>query len=188
MMVNDTLSNKNRFYVAILLVGLIWVLSLLQLLGIFNNFIPKLLPRHISGLPGIITMPFTHGSLIHLISNTFPLVVFSALISLKGNKYFLEVTASIILISGVMLWLMGRGTFHIGASGLVFGYFGFLLMRMYYSPSISTILISIVVFLLYGGIIFGILPRGGHISWEGHLFGLIAGILVARMMRNNSSS
>lgn len=182
-MVIDALSNKSRFYTAILLVTLIWALSLLQLLGFLNDFIPKLLPRHISGLPGIITMPFTHGSLIHLISNTFPLVVFSALISLKGNKYFLEVTSSIIILSGIMLWLMGRNSFHIGASGLVFGYFGFLLMRTYYSPSISTILISLGVFLLYGGIIFGILPQSGRISWEGHLFGFISGVIVARMMR-----
>lgn len=188
MMANDILSNKNRFYAATLLIGLIWLLSVLQLIGIFNDLIPKLLPRHFSGLPGIAAMPFTHGSLLHLISNTFPLIVFSALISLKGNKYFLEVTISIIIISGAMLWLMGRGSFHIGASGLVFGYFGFLLMRMIYSPSISTILISISVFLLYGGIIFGIIPQSGRISWEGHLFGLIAGVLVARIMKNNPAN
>jgi len=114
-------------------------------------------------------------------------VVFSALISLKGNKYFLEVTISIILISGIMLWLMGRSSFHIGASGLVFGYFGFLLMRMYYSPSIGTILISVGVFILYGGIIFGIIPQGGRVSWEGHLFGLISGIIVAKMMEKGAT-
>ena len=178
-------SKPSRFYAAVVLLGLIWILSLIQLLGIAPDLIPKLLPRHTSGLPGIVSMPFTHGSLLHLLSNTFPLIVFSILISLKGNKYFLEVTVSIIIISGTMLWLMGRSNYHIGASGLVFGYFGFLLMRMYYSPSISTILISITVFLFYGGIIFGILPQGGQISWEGHLFGLISGIAVAKMMKAN---
>ena len=85
---------------------------------------------------------------------------------------------------------MGRSAYHIGASGLIFGYFGFLLLRMFYSPSLSTIIISVGVFILYGGIIFGIFPqtgiqaglRGENISWEGHLFGLISGIAVAKMM------
>jgi len=123
-------------------------------------------------------------------SNTIPLIVFSVLISLKGNQYFLKVTVLIIIISGVLLWLMGRSAYHIGASGLIFGYFGFLLLRMFYSPSLSTIIISVGVFILYGGIIFGIFPqtgiqagvRGENISWEGHLFGLISGIAVAKMM------
>jgi len=88
---------------------------------------------------------------------------------------------------------MGRNAYHIGASGLIFGYFGFLLLRMFYSPSLLTIIISVGVFVLYGGIIFGIFPQTGvqagvsgeNISWEGHLFGLISGILVAKIMKND---
>lgn len=180
------ISKQNHFFAAVIFIGLIWFVSLIELSGLTFNLIPKLLPRHLSGLPGILTMPFLHGSIFHLISNTLPMVVFSFLLSLKGNVYYLKVTLLIILISGVMLWLMGRGSYHIGASGLVFGYFGFLMMRTYYSPSISTIAISLAVLMLYGGLIFGILPRGSHISWEGHLFGLLAGIAVARMGKNQA--
>jgi len=84
-----------------------------------------------------------------------------------------------------MLWLFGRSAFHIGASALVFGYFGFLLTRSYYSPSISSILISLGVFIIYGGLIWGVLPQGNHISWEGHLFGLISGGIVAKAMEKS---
>ncbi len=163
----------------------VWAISLIQLSGLSFNLIPMLLPRTLSGLPGILTMPFLHGSLPHLLSNTLPLIVFSALISLKGNAYFIKVSVLIVLISGMLLWMFGRSSFHIGASGLIFGYFGFLLVRMFYSPSLSSILISLGVFVFYGGIIFGVLPQGGRVSWEGHLFGFIAGLLVAKMMKIN---
>lgn len=179
----DKNSKLSRFISAIILICLIWLTSIVYLTGFVSEVIPKLLPRHVSGLLGILSMPFLHGSLLHLISNTLPLIMFSILISLKGNKYFLKVTFLIVIISGIMLWLMGREAYHIGASGLIFGYFGFLLLRMFYSPSITTIVISIGVLTLYGGIIFGILPQGGYISWEGHLFGLISGIAVAKMMK-----
>lgn len=181
-------SNRSKFFAAATLIILIWLISIVQLIGIIPDIIPKLLPRNISGLPGIVGMPFTHGSLMHLISNTFPLIIFSALISLKGNKYFIEVTLMIILISGILLWLMGRGSYHVGASGLVFGYFGYLLARMFYAPSISAIIISMITFVLYSGILFGILPQGGRVSWEGHLFGLLAGIFVAKVMNNKNKS
>jgi len=185
--------NFDRFFAAIIFICCIWIISILNLISFFPFSIPMLLPRDISALPGILSMPFLHGSMAHLMSNTIPLVVFSALISIKGNQYFLKVTVLIIIISGVLLWLMGRNAYHIGASGLVFGYFGYLLLRMFYSPSLSTIIISVGVFILYGGIIFGIFPQTGvqagvsgeNISWEGHLFGLISGIAVAKIMRNN---
>ncbi len=175
-------STLNRFSAALIMIGLIWLLFILQLIGIMPDLIPRLLPRHISGLPGILSMPFLHGSFAHLVSNTVPLVLFAALISLKGNRYFLQVTLFIVILSGAMLWLMGRGAFHIGASGLIFGYFGFLLMRTYYSPSIGTIIISTGVLVFYGGILYGVLPQGGGISWEGHLFGFLSGVAVAKLI------
>jgi len=182
--------NLDRFLAAVIFITSIWIISTLKLFSFLPDFVPMLLPRNVSALPGIISMPFLHGSFAHLMSNTFPLIIFSILISLKGNQYFLKITVLIIIISGVLLWLMGRNAYHIGASGLIFGYFGFLLLRMFYSPSLSTIIISVGVFVLYGGIIFGIFPqtgiqagvRGENISWEGHLFGLISGIAVAKMM------
>ncbi len=180
-------SEQSRFFAAVIFISMIWIISTLKLLGLFPDIIPMLLPRSISNLFGIVSMPFLHGSFSHLFSNTFPLIIFSALISLNGNKYYIKVTLIIIVISGCLLWLMGRSAYHIGASGLIFGYFGFLLLRMFYSPSIKTIFISVAVFILYGGLIFGVLPQAGvqgeKISWEGHLFGFISGLIVARIMK-----
>ena len=82
------------------------------------------------------------------------------------------------------MWLVGRPAVHIGASGLVFGYFGYLLAQGWYERSFVSIAVAVAVLLLYGSIIFGVLPQGGFISWEGHLFGLVAGVLAARMGRD----
>lgn len=173
----------NRFYAAATLIILIWAFSLFQFTWLGADLLPKLLPRSLSGLPGILTVPFIHGDFLHLISNSLPLIVFAALISIYGNKYFIKVTVCIIIMSGIMLWLMGRGAYHVGASGLIFGYFGFLLVRMFYAPSMMSITISIGVFIFYGGIIWGVLPQGGGISWEGHLFGFIAGAVLAKIIK-----
>jgi membrane associated rhomboid family serine protease len=184
---HNTLSNS-RFYCAAILLGAIWLISITYFMGLLPDIFPKLLPRSFSGLAGIITMPFLHSNFLHLISNTFPFIIFSILISLRGNIYYLKTTLLILSISGVLLWLFGRSAFHIGASGLVFGYFSFLLVRMYYSPSIASIITALGVFILYGGMIWGVLPQAGHISWEGHLFGAIAGIIVAKIMKVNQQN
>ncbi|ODS24105.1 hypothetical protein AB835_05065 [Candidatus Endobugula sertula] len=181
-MLNDIKASKSRFYSATCFLCFIWGVSILGLVGLLPDVFPKLLPRHVSGILGILTMPLLHGSLIHLMSNTLPFIIFSLLISLRGNSYYIKVSVLILLITGALLWLFGRSSFHIGASGLVFGYFGFLLVRMFYSPSISTIAISLGVFIIYGGMIWGVLPQRSYVSWEGHLFGMIAGVIVAKAM------
>ena len=89
-------------------------------------------------------------------------------------------TLFVVLLGGAGVWLAARGGSHIGASGLVFGYFGYLVARGWYDRRIVSILIAIVVMVVYGGLLFGVLPTGGRVSWEGHLTGLIAGVLVAR--------
>ena len=88
-----------------------------------------------------------------------------------------------IMVGGVAVWGLGRTAIHVGASGLVFGYFGYLLAKGWYDRKPSSILIAIAVLLLYGGLIFGIIPTRGFISWEAHLFGLIAGLLAARLTK-----
>ena len=87
------------------------------------------------------------------------------------------------MVGGVAVWGLGRTAIHVGASGLVFGYFGYLLARGWYDRKLSSILIAIAVLLLYGGLLLGVLPKGGFISWEEHLFGLIAGLLAARLTK-----
>ena len=162
-------------------VCLMWVVSLAALYvdrGLLYDL--ALHPRQLGGLVGILGMPFVHGSLHHLLANTVPLLVMGGLLVARGAAYFLRVSIAIALLGGAALWLLGREAAHIGASGLVFGIFGFLIVRGISERSVRSALVALVVFLTYGTMVFGVLPQGGHVSWEGHLFGLIAGAVVAR--------
>jgi len=135
----------------------------------------------LSGLAGIPLSPFLHGSFAHLSLNTLPLVTLGGLLILQGKRLFLSVSLWIILLSGAALWLLGRSAYHVGASSVLFGYFGYLVARGWYERSISALLVALLTLVLYGSIVWGVLPTRAYISWEGHLFGLLAGVLVARL-------
>ena len=111
-------------------------------------------------------------------SNTIPLIILGGLTITAGSKRFWTTTVGITLLSGVLVWLFARGAYHVGASGLIFGYFGALLTRAVIERSILSIVIAFVTITLYGGLFWGILPIRSHVSFEGHLFGLIAGIAI----------
>ena len=140
-------------------------------------------PYLAGSLRGILLSPLLHGSFSHLMSNTFPLLLLGGFVAIRGAKTLIGVSLLVIVLGGLLVWIVGRPAVHIGASGLVFGYFGFLVAQGWYERSIVSIVVAVGVLLLYGGIIFGVLPQAGFISWEGHLFGLIAGVLAARMSR-----
>src|SRR5262245_57129343 len=139
-----------------------------------------ILPRTLSGLVGIPLSPFLHGSFTHLSLNTPPLVILGGFVVLQGTRLFLAVSFWIIVLSGAALWILGRSAYHIGASSVLFGYFGYLLARGWYERSATALLVALLTLVLYGGIVWGVLPTRSYISWEGHLFGLLAGVLVAR--------
>jgi membrane associated rhomboid family serine protease len=140
-----------------------------------------ILPRTFGGLVGIPLSPFLHGSLTHLILNTVPLVTLGSFVAFYGVRLFLAVSLWIILLSGTALWLFGRSAYHVGASSVIFGYFGYLVARGWYERSVTALLVALLTLVLYGSIVWGVLPTRSYISWEGHLFGLLAGILVARL-------
>ena len=140
-----------------------------------------ILPRTFAGLVGIPLSPFLHGSFAHLILNTVPLVTLGSFVAFYGTRIFLTVSLWIILLSGAALWLFGRSAYHVGASSVLFGYFGYLVARGWYERSITALLVAFLTLVLYGGIVWGVLPTRSYISWEGHLFGLLAGVLVARL-------
>ncbi len=174
---------KDNFLFLLAIVAIFWGLEILDiiLLGILDNFGIK--PRYGPGLPGIISAPFLHLGFGHLISNTVPFFVLGGLVLLGGRKTFISVSAFIAIVGGLALWLLGPGgTNHIGASLVIFGYLGFLLARGIFEKSGFWFGISLVILILYGGMIFGVLPGQPGISWQGHLFGFIAGILAAKMM------
>jgi len=140
-----------------------------------------ILPRTLAGLAGILLSPFLHGSFAHLILNTLPLVTLGGFVALQGTRIFFAVSLWIILLSGAALWLLGRSAYHVGASSVLFGYFGYLVARGWCERSVTALLVALLTLVLYGGIVWGVLPTRPFISWEGHLFGLLAGVLVARL-------
>lgn len=166
---------------------LAWLVSFFNIL-FFRNGLGRLLgirPRQLTGLVGIFCSPLLHRDFGHLIANTVPFVVLGWLIllqdRLQGNGNFYIVTLTILVISGLGTWLFGRDAVHLGASGLVFGYIGFLLVNVYATgPTLLTIGVAILVFWMYGSQLWGILPssKENMISWEGHLFGFIGGIVA----------
>jgi membrane associated rhomboid family serine protease len=139
-----------------------------------------IVPRQVSGLDGVLWAPLLHGGWGHLIANTLPFLIFGFLALANGVGQFVAVTATIWLLGGLGVWLTGPdGTVHVGASGLIFGWLAFLLARGFFTRSGRQILLAVVLFLLWGGMLLGVLPGQPGISWQGHLFGALAGLLAA---------
>ena len=155
-----------------------WVLELVDIFVLRQSLnIYGIIPRHIIGLRGILFAPFLHGGLGHLIANTIPFLVLGWFVMLQETSDFFVVTAITMLVSGLGVWVFGAPGPHIGASGVIFGYIGFLLARGYFERSFSSILMSVIVGLLYGSMIWGVLPIRYGISWQGHLFGFLSGVV-----------
>lgn len=162
-------------------ISVLWVLEIVDTL-IFKGWLNRfgILPRRWIGLRGIFLAPLLHGNLRHLSMNTVPLVVLGWLILVRSTQVFVIVTAAVWLIGGLGVWLFaGAKSNHIGASGLVFGYLGFLLTNGYVEQSLVAIATTILVGLLYGSTLWGILPLQRGVSWQGHLFGVLTGGLCA---------
>lgn len=171
------------------LVAVVWIVEIVDW-AIFSGGLDQygIIPRQQGGLPGVFLAPLLHGDFNHLMANTVPLLVLGTLVLLVYGGRFLGVTAVIALISGLGTWLIGpANSVHIGASGLIFGYFGFLVVVAYYERSLSSFALAVVVMALYGSIIVGVLPEDG-ISWQGHLFGLIGGVVAARLFARRPRS
>lgn len=158
---------------------IVWVLSLIAP-GAVVSF--GIVPRSLGSLTGIVTAPFVHLSLQHLLANTIPLVILGALLLLRGAAELVYVVVVTALVAGLGTWLFGApGTIHFGASGVVFGFIAFLLFRGAFERKLSSILITLVVTAMYGSTLgSSILPQEG-ISWSGHVFGFLGGILAARV-------
>ena len=165
-------------------VGLLWVVQVVNWISGYG-FNPAfgLIPRHVSGLDGIIAMPLLHGSFAHLMANTPPLFVMGGLLAATATRALLAVNAVVIGIGGGLVWLLGSPAIHIGASGLVFGWFGFLVARGLVDRSPITLGAALLVGFLYSSILWGVLPGQPGISWEAHLFGAIAGAAAAFLVR-----
>jgi membrane associated rhomboid family serine protease len=140
-------------------------------------------PRDTSHFEGIAFAPFLHVGFAHLAGNSVPFLVLGWIILLHGVRDFAAVSFLSALVGGAGVWMVGApGSVHLGASGVVFGFFGYLLLRGWFQRSAGAVLLSVAVGAAYGGLLFGVLPQAG-ISWEGHLFGFAGGGLAAWLFR-----
>ena len=157
-------------------IGLLWAIQFLNVFLHYRLNVLGLYPRSAPGLLGILCMPFLHGNFNHLILNSIPLFVFGSFLLLGGHQQFFHVSGIIIILSGILVWLFGRKAIHIGASGLVMGYFSYLIIQAYYHPDVLAIGIAVTSVYYFGSLFLGLFPGEIKTSWEGHLFGFIAGI------------
>lgn len=168
--------------VALLLIAILWGIQIVNfLLGYRLNYL-GLVPRHIYGLIGIPFHTFLHDSFSHLFFNSIPLFFLIDFVLVTNLHNFTIISISIILINSILLWLFGRKGIHIGASGLVMGYFGFLLASPLNFLSTMNIIVAVLCLYYLSGLFFNLLPTRERVSWEGHLFGFIGGIITARFL------
>ncbi|BAP46245.1 rhomboid family intramembrane serine protease [Pseudomonas sp. 21LCFQ02] len=140
-----------------------------------------ILPRHLSGLQGIALAPLLHGSFAHLLSNLLPFLVLSWLVATEGVKRYAWVVILVCLFGGGLVWVFGRTSLHVGASGLIFGLWTYLLARVWYQRSFASLLVALIALAGYSGLVLGFLPSPG-VSFESHIGGALAGIFAARLL------
>jgi membrane associated rhomboid family serine protease len=179
----------SRFTPILALVALCWAVFVVNNV-VFHTELNQygIIPRRINSLPGILFAPFLHSSLKHITANSLPLLILGAILCARSKGEFIVVSVCGILFGGGLTWLFARHAAHIGASGLVFCYFGYLSSLAYFRRNIGTLLLSVVCIVAYGGMIRGILPTSAAVSWEGHLAGLLTGIGAAWFMARVSAA
>jgi len=162
-------------------VALFWLLEIVDRLflnGALDGLGIK--PRTAAGLWGIALAPFLHIGFGHVAANSIPFLVLGWFVMLDRQASFWLVTGVTAVVSGLGVWLFApSNSVHLGASGLIFGYFGFLLLRGYFERSLKTLSLSLLALFLYGSMVWGVLPLRVGVSWQGHLFGFIGGGLAA---------
>ena len=156
----------------------LWLFNLVNwyLAGSVFNLL-GLVPRRLFGLMGIVFSPILHADFNHLFFNSFPLFILGLFVLVQGLAFFLWLSASIMFLSGSIVWLLGRTGNHIGASSLITGYFAFLLSQAYQDPGLISLILAGVSIYYFGGIFFSLFPSSQEVSWEGHLSGFWAGLL-----------
>lgn len=183
--------NALDYIVSMVKQNTMFVLMLLSFLWIFNIInwtlfrsrlnVLGIYPRTVHGLVGIIFSPFLHGNFNHLFFNTIPLFMLLNFVLIGGMKEFYCISLTIMGVSGLAVWLLGRRAFHIGASSLIMGYWGYLLANAYQHPTAYSFILALVTLYYFGGLVLSLFPTQERVSWEGHLFGALAGIVAASL-------
>jgi len=181
---NERSARTNGLLAVAAMVALMWLLEVVDVIAGNRLDAYGIEPRSTEGLPEVVSAPFLHLGFDHLVSNTVPFAVMGAAIALGGVVRVLMVTAIVALVSGLGVWLIApSGTTTLGASGLVFGYATYLLLRGVFNRSVLEIAIGVVVGVVWGtALLGGLLPQEG-ISWQAHFFGAVGGVIAARALR-----
>jgi membrane associated rhomboid family serine protease len=184
LMAKISLSNIWGSFKAVLFIVLIlWAILFIGYVFPIQDY--GIRPRTVQGLIGIPLAPFIHAGIDHLIANSISLLILGSIFLTMERKLSAPIVIQIIFLGGFGVWLIGRSDYtHVGASGVVYGILGYLLTAGIFTRNLTAILVSVILFVLYGGAIWGIFPTGGFVSWESHLCGFLSGIITAKMYAN----
>lgn len=164
------------------LVFIIWVMFTYQTYsGIDLGFL-GILPLTVNGLIGVFTAPLIHGNLSHILSNTFPLLFLGTTVYFFYSRIASQVFIQCYFLTNLLVWVIGRPFYHIGASGLVYALAFFLISLGIFRRDFRSLLISVIILFVYGGLVYGLSPQLVNISWESHLMGAVVGIGTASAM------
>ncbi len=178
-----TMESGKRIRVILVLAALMVVIQIVNSVTGDSLVRHGIIPRSIYGLQGVIFAPFLHGSFRHLLSNLVPFIVLSWLVSTEGLGRYLRVALLVTLLGGALVWVFGRASVHVGASGLIFGLWTYLLARAWFQRSFASLLVALAALAGYSGLVYGFIPVPG-VSVESHIAGAVAGVLVAWLMHS----
>ena len=174
----------STLFIPLLFLLMMWLVKIIEVNFQISFVRYGVFPQTIDGLKGILFSPFIHKDFTHLVNNSYPILILGGMLFALYRKIATQLFVWLYFIAGFWLWVIGRPSFHIGASGLIYALASFLLVSGIIRKNPRLTAVSMLVIFLYGSMIWGLLPTKGPISWEGHLAGFIAGILVAIFYRN----
>ena len=179
----DKRAFRTSFILSGWLTAVLWMIKLFETVTGFDFTRVGIYPLHLKGIPGILFSPFIHLNWSHLIDNTGPFLLLTFSLFYFYRRKATEIYLTIWILSGLFVWLAAREAWHIGASGVIYGLAAFLFFSGIIRNDTRLLTISIIVAFLYGGMVWGILPLKPEVSWEGHLWGSISGIVMAVLFR-----
>ena len=183
MAARKLLNKHSPFAIIVAIVLVIWLVGIVNAFMAYSLNRYGLYPRSVDHLLGVFTMPLLHGSFQHLMGNTFAVVVLGSLAAIGRRRQLLSLTLFVAFWCGVLVWVFGRPSFHIGLSGVIFGYWGFALANGYFERSFKAISVSLFTLFFYGAMVWQVFPLSQGVSFEGHFFGALAGIAYSYIKR-----
>lgn len=183
-MTNEAIRFREGVIYSMGFIMILWFVKSIEMIMSLELGFLGILPRNLTGTIGIITSPLVHGDVMHLLSNSFPLLLLGIGVVYFYNKIAKTVFIWIYLLTGIWVWIVAREAYHIGASGIVYGLVSFLFFSGLFRRDVRSVAVSLVVVFLYSGMLAGLFPTNSAVSWESHLLGAFAGIFCAFYFRN----